>query len=137
MLPRNTFVPGLASFAVAQVLIAVSFLVREPDVSRAVIGGVVVVLVAGLLARRFVRALRRGGHGELVLPVVVYMIVISVMVVSAASAGSGVAIVGAVMFMVSDSIIAEHRFVKARPWKSVAIMVTYHAALGGLVLGLV
>ncbi|MEN9822001.1 MAG: hypothetical protein RLZ04_427 [Actinomycetota bacterium] len=137
MLPRNAFVPGLASFAVAQVLLSVSFLVRDPEVGRAVIGGVIAVVVAGCLARRFVLALRQGGCRELVLPVVVYMIVISVMVVSAVSAASAVAIVGAVMFLLSDSIIAEHRFVRARPWKSVAIMVTYHAALAGLVLGLV
>jgi ElaB/YqjD/DUF883 family membrane-anchored ribosome-binding protein len=38
--------------------------------------------------------------------------------------------------MVSDALIAETRFVKARPWHSVGIMVTYHLALAGLVLGL-
>jgi len=38
--------------------------------------------------------------------------------------------------MLSDALIAETRFVKARPWQPVGIMVTYHLALTGLVLGL-
>ena len=80
-------------------------------------------------------ALRRSDHADLVVPVVVYMIVISAMAVGSIASGSPVAIAGAVVFMVSDSLIAESRFVRARSWHSVGIMVTYHAALAGLVLG--
>jgi uncharacterized membrane protein YhhN len=136
MLPHNAFVPGLASFAVAQVLLAVSFVLQDPSIEGFVVGFVIAVPVAALLARRFIGALRRNDHRDLVIPVVIYMIVISAMVVTAISGGMALGIAGAVFFLVSDSLIAEHRFVKARPWKSVAIMVTYHAALGGLVLGL-
>lgn len=137
MLPRNAFVPGLASFAVAQVLLAVSFVLQEPRRGGFVVGIAIAVPVAVILARRFIGALRRNGHHELVIPVVVYMVVISAMVVAAMAGGTAIGIAGAVLFLVSDSLIAEHRFVKARPWKSVAIMITYHAALAGLVLGLV
>ena len=136
MLPKNAFVQGLASFAVAQILLAVSFVVDGPELAPAVIAGVVALGAVWMLSRRFVGALRRHGRDDLVVPVVVYMTVITVMVVSAASAGPLVAIVGAVLFMVSDSLIAEHRFVTPRRWQSTAIMVTYHAALAGLVLGL-
>jgi uncharacterized membrane protein YhhN len=72
----------------------------------------------------------------LVVPVVAYMVVISAMAVSSIAAGSAVAVAGAVLFMVSDSLIAESRFVHERRWHGVGIMVTYHAALTGLVLGL-
>jgi uncharacterized membrane protein YhhN len=72
----------------------------------------------------------------LVVPVVAYLIVISAMAVAAVGGGSVVAILGAASFMVSDSLIAESRFVKSRRWHSVGIMVTYHVALAGLVLGL-
>ena len=136
MLPTDAFVKGLASFAVAQVLFAVSFLSGDPDGARLIIGVVVMVPFAVMLARRFVGAMRRAGHGALVGPVVVYVVVISAMSVTAIAAGSAVAIIGALLFMVSDSLIAETRFVKARAWQPVGIMVTYHAALVGLVLGL-
>lgn len=59
------------------------------------------------------------------------------MVVSALAGGIAVGIAGALTFFVSDSLIAEHRFVSPRGWQPLAIIVTYHFALTGLVLGLV
>lgn len=135
MLPRDAFVPGLASFALAQISFTIGFVTDEVRVERLVIGLLVAVPAAMLLARRFVGAIRRAGRGDLVGPVVVYVVVISAMAVGSVAAGSAVAIAGAVIFMVSDSLIAESRFVAARPWHPVGIMVTYHLALAGLVLG--
>jgi len=136
MLPRDAFVPGLASFAVAQVLLVVSFVSDEVHVGRLVVGLVVTVPVAVVLARRFVSAIRREGRDELVAPVVVYLVVISTMAITSVAAGAVVAVVGALLFMLSDSLIAESRFVKERAWHGVGIMVTYHLALVGLVLDL-
>lgn len=136
MLPRDAFVPGLASFAVAQVLFTISFAMGETTSAGLVMGLVVMVPVAILLARRFVEAIRCSGHRELVGPVVAYMAVITAMAVGAVASGVALAIAGAAIFMVSDSLIAESRFVKARAWHPVGIMVTYHLALAGLVLAL-
>ncbi len=41
------------------------------------------------------------------------------------------------LFLVSDSLIAENRFVAVRPWGPLAVIVSYHLALAGLVVGLV
>ena len=136
MLPRNLFVPGLASFAVAQILFAAGFLTADVEVTWFVVGVLVAVPVAGLLSRRFVAGIRRSGHADLVVPVIAYVMVISVMAVGAAATGDVVAIAGATLFMVSDSLIAESRFVRKRSWYPVGIMVTYHLALAGLVLSL-
>ena len=68
--------------------------------------------------------------------IVLYAVVISTMVVSAFAGGTAVGIAGAMMFLTSDSVIAEHRFVSPRTWQPLAIIVTYHLALTGLVLGL-
>ena len=137
MLPRDAFLPGLSSFAVAQILFTVSFTLREPTATRALIGLVAVSVGASVLARRFVGALRRSGAEKTVPAILVYVTVISAMVVSAVASGAPVAIVGAVLFMLSDSLIAEERFVRSRPWQRLTIIVTYHLALAGLVLGLV
>lgn len=136
MLPRDAFIPGLASFAVAQILFTVSFATSDVNGGRLVIGLIIAIPASGLLARRFVSAIKKSGHGELVVPVVVYMVVISAMAVGSISAGSAIAVVGAVLFMASDSLIAESRFVREQRWHGVGIMVTYHLALAGLVLGL-
>lgn len=136
MLPRDAFIPGLASFAVAQILFAVSFATSGVSGGWLVVGLIIAIPTSGLLARRFVDAIKKSGHGELVVPVVVYMVVISAMAVGSIGAGSAVAIAGAVLFMASDSLIAESRFVREQRWHGVGIMVTYHLALTGLVLGL-
>jgi len=46
-----------------------------------------------------------------------------------------VGVAGALLFLTSDSLIAEQRFVASRSWQPLAIIVTYHLALAGLVLG--
>ena len=136
MLPRDAFIPGLASFAVAQILFTVSFATGTTSSGRVMVGLVLAAVAAHFLSRRFVRAMRESGHADLVAPVVVYVIVISAMAVGAIASGNPVAIAGAVVFMVSDSLIAETRFVQARSWHGVGIMATYHLALAGLVLAL-
>ena len=134
MLPKDAFIPGLASFAVAQILFTVSFATGETTAARVVAGLIVAVPLAAFLARRFVTAIRASGHAELVIPVCVYMVVISAMAVGAFGSGNAIAIAGALIFMASDSLIAETRFVNKRPWHSVGIMGTYHFALAGLAL---
>lgn len=136
MLPRNLFVAGLGSFAVAQVLFTVSFATGDTSTIRWIVAAIVAVPVALLLARRFIGAIRRSEHNELVAPVCVYVVVISAMAVAATASGSVVAIIGALVFMLSDSLIAETRFVREQPWHAVSIMVTYHAALAALSLSL-
>ena len=136
MLPQDRFVPGLASFLVAHVLFTVGFALHGGTTRGYAIGAAVVVVATVPLGVRFIGALRRRGRPELIPPVVAYIAAIGVMVASAIGASNACGIVGAVAFMVSDSLIAETRFVGPRPWGRVAIMVTYHLALVGLVLSL-
>ena len=137
MLPGDRFVPGLGSFLVAQILFTVGFALHGGSAGEYVLGAVIVAVVAAPIVTRFVGALVRGGHRALVGPVIAYMVAIAAMVASAIASGNGFAIAGAAMFFVSDSLIAETRFVGPRRFVPVAIMVTYHLALAGLVLSLV
>ena len=137
MLPRNAFIPGLASFAVGQILFTASFLAAGIEMPLLLVGLIVLVPMAFVLARRFLGALRHRGMNELVVPVSVYLVVISAMAVMSIASGSWLAVAGAVIFVVSDSLIAETRFVQPKQWHSVGIMVTYHLALAGLTLSLV
>ena len=137
MLPGDRFVFGLGSFLVAQLLFAVGFSLHAGTLAEHAIGVVIVAALALPLCRRFVGALRSAGRSELVIPVVVYIVAIGAMAATAIASGNGVAIAGALLFMASDALIAETRFVRDHRWGRVAIMVTYHAALAGLVLSLV
>lgn len=136
MLPTDSFVQGLASFAVAQVMFAVGFTQSGTSMNRWTVGFAAVIPVALLLGRRFVGGIRRSGLPEYVVPVAVYMVVIATMATGSVASGRSAAVAGAAVFMLSDSLIAESRFVTARTWHPVAIMVTYHLALVGLVVSL-
>ena len=137
MLPRDAFILGLAAFAMAQILFAVSFALQNPTPVRLTIAVIVVIPGALILARRFLGALTRRGDTSMAPAIVVYIVVISIMVISGVSGGTAIGIAGAVLFLTSDSLIAEQRFVSPRRWQPVSIIVTYHLALAGLVLGLV
>ena len=137
MLPRDAFLGGLAAFVVADVCFTIGFATLGAAGTRLGIGAAVVALVALPLAVRFVRAMRAHGQAPLVVPVIGYVIVIGVMVTVAIAVGNAWAIAGAVLFLGSDALIGETRFVAPRPWGPVAVMVTYHLALAGLVLSLV
>ena len=67
------------------------------------------------------------------------MAVIAAMVTCALASGNALAALGAVLFMASDALIAETRFVDSQlhRWAPVVIMVTYHLGQAGLTLSLV
>jgi uncharacterized membrane protein YhhN len=136
MLPSDRFVAGLASFLLAHVAYVVGFTRGGGSILAVVVAAIPVVMVAALLGARFLRAVARAGDRELVGPLVAYMAVIAAMVSFALASGNALAAIGAVLFMASDSLIAETRFVQPRPWGPLAIIVTYHLGQAGLTLSL-
>ena len=137
MLPSDRFVAGLAAFLLAHVAYVIGLTRHDGSAGALVVAAVPVVIVAGLLGARFLRAARAEGHDELVGPLVAYMAVIAAMVTCALASGNVLAAVGAALFMASDALIAETRFVGPRPGAPVAIMVLYHLGQAGLTLSLV
>ena len=67
----------------------------------------------------------------------VYVAAIVTMVVLAVNVGVMAAAVGAVLFLVSDTLLAWNRFVRPVRFGDVGVHVTYHLAQGLLVLSLV
>ena len=134
MVPRNWFVAGLSAFLLGHVAYVVGLNLHTEGMWLL---GVPVALVAGLLAVRLVRGIRRGDEPGLAGPVIAYVVVIGAMGVSAVASGNALAAVGALLFMASDSLIGENRFVQPHAWAGGAIMVTYHLGQAGLVLSLV
>jgi len=133
MLPRDAFVAGLGAFLLAHVAYAVGLNLHTEGIWLLAIP---VFVAAAFVGGRLVDNVVARDHRELVGPVMVYVLVISVMVASALASGSWVAAAGAVLFMVSDGLIGEQRFGVQVPWFPVAIMVTYHVGQTLLVLSL-
>lgn len=138
MLPdrERWFVFGLASFLVGHLayIPGLWFLgISPPGLG---IGLAVVVVAVGLIGLRIVKGVRER-EPKLVVPVTVYMSVISVMVASAIATGRPIAIAGAVLFFCSDALIAWNGFIKEMRWGRMAIIVTYHLGQIGLALALI
>lgn len=137
MLPdkETFFVPGLASFLVGHIAYIVGLL-HGPNSGVGLIVGAVVTLIAfGSVGPTIVSGAaahdRRLGP-----PVLVYILTISVMVTCAIGSGTWTAIVGALLFYVSDFCIGWSRFVQPFRRSHLAIMVTYHLAQIFLVVSL-
>ena len=112
MLPQDLFVPGLVAFLFGHVAYVIGMLVDGPDLRRAAVGAVLVAIAVAVVGRRVLRGVRAGAEPELERPVVAYMGVISIMVVSAIGVGHPAGVAGAGLFYASDSLIAWNRFVR-------------------------
>jgi uncharacterized membrane protein YhhN len=134
MLPQDRFVFGLASFLIGHIAYTVGLNLHTDGLW---LYAVPVVLIAAILAVRLVRGIKASGANELLGPVIAYVVVIAAMGASAVASGNVLAAIGALLFMASDALIGETRFVQPRRWGGVAIMVTYHLGQAGLVLSLV
>jgi uncharacterized membrane protein YhhN len=133
---RRWFIAGLASFLVAHLAYSAGFLV-SPE--RRWWAAALAAVAAAVLADSFGRAIVAGAAARalsLSVPVAAYLVVISAMLVMSALAGNAVAMVGAALFVGSDTMLGWRQFVREQRWMPVAIMVTYHLAQACLVVSL-
>ena len=131
------FIPGLVSFLLGHVAFVVGFCARGLSPTNALLGSLAVAIALVPVAPKILRAIHGGPDRSMVVPVAIYMVIISAMAITAAGAGPIVAVVGAWLFMASDTTLAWNRFVKPDPRLNVVVMVTYFAAQVLLFLGLV
>jgi uncharacterized membrane protein YhhN len=135
MLPRDLFLAGLGAALVEHLAYIAGFRTRELHIGWLVVAAAVALLSAAVIYPPIHRALRRE-QPELVVPVIAYLAVFVVMVASAGGTGSLVAIVGALLFLYSDAVLAWNRFVKPLPHGRVVNIVPYHVGEALLVLSL-
>ena len=129
------FVPGLASFLLAHLVYLWQFLRHRPQPFRLPMARRLVALgiLAGIAA---MLVLLTPGLGRLLLPVYAYIAAIAAMALAAtALPGRPLVMLGAISFMVSDSLIALDKFVAPVPYSGPAIWITYVAAQAMIVLG--
>ena len=126
MLPDELFPVGLGAFLLAHLAYIGAF---NATLTARWIWFVIVALASLPLALRIIRAV---ADPPLRIGIGIYMGAISFMVASALGSGLLTAIVGALLFFVSDALIALNRFVAPFASARLAVIVTYH--LGQLLL---
>lgn len=147
MLPKDRFIFGLIAFLLAHLSYTLGFNNDIPPIS---VPGLIVAVLVGITAAQLYRRIREGlftkGYSEFIWPVLVYTIVISCMLISALwtmvqpesswrTFPALLVSLGALLFFISDSLIAWDRFVSTLPSGRLAVMVTYHLAQIAIILG--
>lgn len=122
---KGYFVYGLSLFLVAHLFYIVAFF-RRPK-----LGKKQAVIVAAILAYGVAMiTLLSPKLGPMTAPVLIYLLIILIMGVSAVlgSTNPMTLVVGAGLFILSDSLIAVHRFLAPIPAAGFWVMVTYYPA---------
>ncbi|MEM7117858.1 MAG: lysoplasmalogenase [Chloroflexota bacterium] len=119
------FVVGLGSFLVGHLFFTAAFLQTTAFTSIALLPIGFILLLGIVITQQLWPQL-----GKLKFPVLGYIIVSMVMGFSAAlhTPLSWLAIVGAILFMLSDACIAINKFVRPIPYRDFVVMSSYYAA---------
>jgi uncharacterized membrane protein YhhN len=140
------FIPGLVAFLLAHVSYIVGLNSPFPSISPLFSLGIALVLAltASRVLRRIIAGVRQKGLRRMVVPVGLYGMVITLMLLSALltlytsewkTAASGLVALGAAFFFFSDIILAWNKFVTPIKNGRLANMILYHLGQAALVTG--
>lgn len=132
------FLSGLVAFLLAHIMYIMVFLDKKNSKKIALIFKTVLLIYAiGIFY------LLKDGLGDMLIPVIVYMLVILTMVLTSTMRKDNVSnksynlvFLGAVFFVISDSFLAINKFYQPVPLSKIIIMSTYSLAQYLIVLGL-
>jgi len=148
MLSERWFIAGLVAFLLAHVAYIIGFNLPLPNISLAWTLSVAIILglSAARILRRIVAGLADKGLHKLIRPVIVYGMVITLMLLSALltlfrpewqTLTAVLVSLGALLFFISDIILAWNRFVTPIKHGRVMNMAAYHLGQIALILGAV
>lgn len=141
------FLYGLAAFLFAHVFYIIGFNTPIPELSAwSVILAVLIGWGGAKVIRRILGSVIAKGQGRLRLPILIYGVVISVMLLSAMiklndlswDAGASILVsLGAFLFYISDVILAWNKFVASIPHGRIYNIAAYHLGQIALIAGVI
>lgn len=147
VLPREQLIAGLAAFLLAQIAYIVGLNQNPPPINLA---SLAIALLVGITALRLYDAIAAGlvasGQHALKIPVLAYVIAISLMLISALltlirsewDPGAAWSLSsGALLFFISDALLGWNKFVRVLRYGNILIIITYHLGQALIVLGAV
>lgn len=147
MLPRERFIGGLVSFLIAHIAYTIGFTETAPPLS---VISLILTIVIGFMSIRIYRGVSRGlvasDNSRLLIPVQIYTIIISIMLLSALLTlvrpdwfvtSSLTVSVGAALFYLSDAFLAWNKFVQPIRRGNLIVIISYHLGQIMIVVGAV
>jgi len=145
LLPKGWFLVGLVLFLFVQLSYIVGFGSLPPPVLP---GGMILLAISVIsivvLYLKFSAGLKQKNLKGLNIPVFVYIVMITLMVLSAwltflqpdwSISHAALVSAGALLFFASDGILAWNRFIQPVPHERSIVMATYHLGQMGIILG--
>jgi uncharacterized membrane protein YhhN len=129
------FFGGLLAFLLAHLAYVFAFLLLGFQQWWALFGLVIAVSLGLTSGRRIVRSAARGEGAALGAGVTAYLLVISAMVITASGTGRPLVLLGALTFLISDTVLGLDRFVGPRANARMVVIVTYHLGQAMMVIG--
>ena len=129
------FSGGLASFLVVHIAFVLAFLTLGVQPWWALLGLLIAVPLGLTAGRRIVQAAAHEGGAALGGAVTAYLVVVVAMVVAASGTARPLVILGALAFLLSDTVLALDRFVGPRSNARMLVIVTYHLGQVMMVVG--
>ncbi|MCB0463551.1 MAG: lysoplasmalogenase [Flavobacteriaceae bacterium] len=133
----NYFLTGLISFLLAHVFYILVFLEKKNSLKKPI--QFITILIIYALGLFYVL---KDGLGNMLIPVIIYMLAILTMAVTAALRKGNVSnlsynlvFIGVLLFLISDSILAINKFYEKVPYEHILIMSTYAFAQYCIVMG--
>jgi len=127
------FVAGIGAFLLAQLCYFSLFANQHKQLTHRVSISLLVASFAAIMLWLIYPQV-----GELLIPIVVYLLVILLMAVAAISSHQPLwpAVIGTLFFIISDAMIAINRFYEPIPLERILIMATYYVAQFLIIQGL-
>jgi uncharacterized membrane protein YhhN len=132
---RVDFLGGLIAFLLAHLAYVLAFLTLGFHQWWALLGLTIAVSLGLTSGRRIVRAAVRDEGAALGAGVTAYLLVICAMVISASGTARPLVLLGALAFLISDTVLALDRFVGPRANARLVVIVTYHLGQVLMVVG--
>jgi uncharacterized membrane protein YhhN len=127
MLPKDRFLHGLISFFLAHVCYVVALLQLGTDqLHRS--ASIALLILAALFCLLIASSVKKYGGVRLLLAVFLYIAIITGMTILGVSSGNPLLIVAALLFLLSDAILAVNRFLVRFAASQYLIMSTYYTA---------
>ncbi|MDM5225160.1 lysoplasmalogenase [Cytobacillus sp. NJ13] len=123
-----SFVAGLGAFLVGHLFYLTGFLKMSRMTKLRLAAIIPIGFYSLIIGSQLIASLSEEENDALVIPVIAYMLVISLMALSAILTGNKRAIAGSILFVISDSILSWNMFVSDIVYSAVFIMTTYYSA---------
>lgn len=122
------FIIGLSAFLIGHLFYIAAFLTQWKYKLYRLLSIVPLGIFGLVMGARMLEALQAGGDKALIVPVLFYIFAIILMAWSAFMTGNRWLIIGSLLFVASDSVLAWNMFVAPVAYSHLLIMSTYYSA---------